>query len=83
MQGEADGTPSEDVRHKRVRRTTPILMRAERVGVADQLRPLPDSPSGSVDSAEMQAYKRSKQAVQTANQQIVARREQKLLRAMR
>ena len=60
-----------------------MLMRAERVGVENQLKPLPDSPCGSVTSGEMAAYKRTKQAVQTANQQIVARQESKLLRGLR
>ena len=60
------------------RRATPMLYRAERIGVADRLQPLPESPELDASSAEREAYKRVKRATEKANQQIVARQEAKL-----
>ena len=66
---------------KRMHRTTPMLTRAYRVGVADQLKPWPETPirTGEGDESLIFAeHKKSKAAVQRANQQIVARAEAKL-----
>ena len=71
---------------KRLRRDTPMLMRAERAGVAHKLKQLPDSPErdemGWCDDDAYEAYKRAKQTVQTTNQQIVARAEKQLLKRL-
>jgi hypothetical protein len=58
-----------------------MLTRAYRVGVADQLKPWPETPirTGEGDESLIFAeHKKSKAAVQRANQQIVARAEAKL-----
>ena len=74
-----DATPTvkEEVGGKR--RATPMLYRAELIGVADRLKPLPESPALDASSAEQEVYKRVKRAAEKANQQIVARQEAKLL----
>ena len=70
---------------KRKHRTTPMLTRAYRVGVADQLKPWPETPirTGEDDESLIAAHKESKAAVQRANQQIVARAEAKLRKQLR
>ena len=73
-----DATPTVNEGVGGKRRATPMLYRAERIGVADQLRPLPESPELDASSAERKAYKRVKRATEKANQQIVARQEAKL-----
>ncbi len=54
--------------------------RAERIGVVDQLKALPESPLADASAAEGEEYKRAKRAAEKANQQIVARQEERLLR---
>jgi hypothetical protein len=73
-----DATPTVNEVVGGKRRATPMLYRAERIGVADRLQPLPESPELDASSAEREAYKRVKRATEKANQQIVARQEAKL-----
>ena len=70
---------------KRKHRTTPMLTRAYRAGVADQLKPWPETPirTSEDDESLIAAHKESKAAVQRANQQIVARAEAKLRKQLR
>ena len=76
----SETVPASDDDGKRVRRDTPMLTRAQRAGVDSKLRQLPDSPGHFAPTWEQEAYKQEKQAVQVANQQIVARAERKLLK---
>ena len=74
-----DVQPSEErVERKRIRHATPMLYRAERLGVADQLRAFPETPADDASSEELQAFKRAKRATEKANQQVVAREEKRL-----
>ena len=67
------------VDQKHIRRATPMLYRAERLGVADQLRAFPETPAADdASSEELQAFKRAKRATEKANQQVVAREEKRL-----
>ena len=59
---------------KRKHRTTPMAIRAERAGVAEQLRPMPVMPETGSDSP----FRKATKAAQTANQQLVARAEEKI-----
>ena len=65
---------------KRIRRDTPMLIRAQRAGVAHKLQQLPDSPEPDETGLrdDKKAYKEAKQRIQTANQQICARAEKRL-----
>ena len=55
-----------------------MLYRAERLGVADQLRAFPETPADDASSEELQAFKRAKRATEKSNQQVVAREEKRL-----
>jgi len=82
----ADGQP-----YKRVRRSTPMLIRAEKAGVAGKLAALPASPapysptqeSWSEFQRRRDEFKELKAEIQRSNQQIVSRAEVKLLRDLR
>ena len=66
------------VDQKHIRRATPMLYRAERLGVADQLRAFPETPADDVSSEELQDFKCAKRATEKAHQQVVAREEKRL-----
>ena len=70
---------------KRVRSDDPMLDRARKAGVADRLKPIPDTlltatRPGSGAQEQIQAAKKQLKAFQTANQQIVARAEKARLK---
>ena len=66
---------------KRKHRETPILERAQRVGLAHKLRPMPAIPPDGDGDASAE-YKKAKKAVQTYNIQIVSREEVKVARQL-
>ena len=66
-------SPQREGGNKRKLRSTPMDVRAEKAGVADEMQPLPSD----VDEPD---YKQRRRKVQIANQQIVARAEAKLSR---
>ena len=80
-------TDSPSVLGKRVRRSTPMLIRASHVGVADKLKPLPESPitpDEFDDELDWEAFthkrmehNKSKLAIQNANRKVVSRAETK------
>ena len=63
---------------QRIRRDTPMLIRAQRAGVAHKLQQLPDSPDETGSRDDRKAYKEAKQRIQITNQQICARAEKRL-----
>lgn len=72
MASSSTDSPQRDAK-KRKLRSTPMEVRAEKAGVADEMQPLPSD----VDESD---YKQKRKKVQIANQQIVARAEAKLSR---
>ena len=71
-------TESTSAVDKRKHRTTPILERAQRVGLAHQLRALPPMPATGADSP----YKKARKAAQTYNVQMVSREEDKVAKQL-
>jgi hypothetical protein len=65
------------------RRDTPMLTRAERAGVIDMLKPLPDSPAHGSDAAATKQHQLEKRIVQKANERRVARAEKRLRKMLR
>ena len=75
----SSATESASALNKRRHRTTPILERAQRVGLAHQLRAMPAMPAnGAPDSP----YKKARKAAQTYNVQLVSREEDKVARQL-
>ena len=77
----ANGSSADD--STRVRRDTPMLVRARSAGVEDRLRNLPDSPPHGSDADALQRYNDAKHKVQVHNQKIVARAEASLRKPFR
>jgi ankyrin repeat protein len=65
------------------RRGTPLPERAERAGVNQQLKLLPDPLPKSASEAELKQHKKDVHRVQIANQQIVSRAEAALAKQRR